>query len=214
MDTTCQPHILHMVVQGRLHSSEHRPLVVVYKVDQFVERSLLSSLVLFLYKSYSFVQPLGLKFITLELDFHPKDYSTQSLLTFPLTSFSSLTEGQHSPLVKKILPDPRHKEHTSQVGKAQPSICIKAHWYISDISPFVDMLFIFFHLSALYYRLLCSLSMQRNNSLFLKQKSRVEYPFQNKIVYISFRAVVSRRCKQDKKSACYHLLRNFVIFGI
>ena len=46
MNTTCQPYVLYMVVQGRWHSSEHRPLVVVYKVDQFVERSLSSSLVL------------------------------------------------------------------------------------------------------------------------------------------------------------------------
>ena len=64
MDTICWLHILYMIVQGRLHSSEHRQLVVIYKVDQFVERFLLSSLVLLLYKSYSFVQLLELKFIT------------------------------------------------------------------------------------------------------------------------------------------------------
>jgi len=46
MDTTCWPHVLHMVVYGRLHSSEHGPLVVVYKVDQFVKGSLSSSLML------------------------------------------------------------------------------------------------------------------------------------------------------------------------
>ena len=30
MDITCQPHVLHIVVQGRLYSSEYGPLVVVY----------------------------------------------------------------------------------------------------------------------------------------------------------------------------------------
>ena len=44
IDTTCWPYVLYMVIQGRLHSSKHGPLVVLYKVDQFVERSLLSSL--------------------------------------------------------------------------------------------------------------------------------------------------------------------------
>ena len=62
MDTTCWPHVLHMVVQGRLHSSEHRPLVVVYKVDQFVQRSLSSSLVL-----------LNTRVVLL---FNPKDFSS------------------------------------------------------------------------------------------------------------------------------------------
>ena len=37
MDTTCWPHGLHMVVQGRVHSSQHGPSVGLYKVDQFVE---------------------------------------------------------------------------------------------------------------------------------------------------------------------------------
>ena len=46
MDNTCWPHGLHMVVYGRVHSSEHGPLVVVYKVDYFVKESLSSSFVL------------------------------------------------------------------------------------------------------------------------------------------------------------------------
>ena len=46
MDTICWPYVLHMVVQDRVYSSEHGLLVVVYKIDQFVERSLSSSLVL------------------------------------------------------------------------------------------------------------------------------------------------------------------------
>ena len=37
MDTTCWPHELYMVVQGRVHSSQHGPSVGLYKVDQFVE---------------------------------------------------------------------------------------------------------------------------------------------------------------------------------
>ena len=48
-------------------------------------------------------------------------------------------------------------------------------------------------LSALCYRPICGLSMQRNVSLFLKQLTRVERPSQDKIVYISLRAVVSRQ---------------------
>ena len=46
MDTTCWPHVLLMVVQGRLHSSQHGPWRLVYKVDYFVLRTLSSSLVL------------------------------------------------------------------------------------------------------------------------------------------------------------------------
>ena len=46
MDNTCWPYVPHMVNKSRVHSSEHRPLVVVYKVDYFVKRFLLSSLVL------------------------------------------------------------------------------------------------------------------------------------------------------------------------
>ena len=46
MDIICWPYVLYMVVQGRIHSSEHGPWLVVYKVEQFVERSLSSSLML------------------------------------------------------------------------------------------------------------------------------------------------------------------------
>ena len=37
MDTTCWSQGLHMVVQGRVHSTQHGPFVELYKVDQFVE---------------------------------------------------------------------------------------------------------------------------------------------------------------------------------
>ena len=37
MDTICWPHGLHMVVQGRVHSTQHGPFVGLYKIDQFVE---------------------------------------------------------------------------------------------------------------------------------------------------------------------------------
>ena len=46
MDITCWPHALHMVIQGRVHSSQHRPSVGVYKIDYFVKSSLSSSLML------------------------------------------------------------------------------------------------------------------------------------------------------------------------
>jgi len=46
MDNICWSQALHMVIEGRVHSSKHRPLIVVYKVDYFVKGSLLSSLVL------------------------------------------------------------------------------------------------------------------------------------------------------------------------
>ena len=45
-----------MVVQNRVHSSKYGPAIVVYKVDQFVKRSLLSSLMLLIYKRYSIIQ--------------------------------------------------------------------------------------------------------------------------------------------------------------
>ena len=57
MNNTCWPHVLHMVIYGRVHSSEYEPLVVVYKVDYFVKGFLSSSLVLLIYKSCSIVQP-------------------------------------------------------------------------------------------------------------------------------------------------------------
>ena len=37
INTICWPYGLHMVVQGRVHSSLHGPSVGLYKVDQFVE---------------------------------------------------------------------------------------------------------------------------------------------------------------------------------
>ena len=46
MNNTCQPYVLHMVVQGRVHSSEHGLLVVVYKIDYFVKGFLSSSFIL------------------------------------------------------------------------------------------------------------------------------------------------------------------------
>ena len=33
IDNTYWPHVLHMVVEGRMHSSEHGLWLVVYKVD-------------------------------------------------------------------------------------------------------------------------------------------------------------------------------------
>jgi len=46
MDNTYWPHVLHIVDYGKVYSSEHRPLVVVYKVDYFVKGFLSSFLVL------------------------------------------------------------------------------------------------------------------------------------------------------------------------
>ena len=37
MNTTCWPYGLHMVVQGRVHSTQHGLSVKLYKVDQFVK---------------------------------------------------------------------------------------------------------------------------------------------------------------------------------
>ena len=41
IDTTCWPHTLHRVIQGRVHSSQHGLSVKVYKIDYFVKSSLL-----------------------------------------------------------------------------------------------------------------------------------------------------------------------------
>ena len=46
MDNTCWPHVILMVIQGRVHSSQYGPWVLVYKVDYSVLGTLLSSLVL------------------------------------------------------------------------------------------------------------------------------------------------------------------------
>ena len=59
MDNTCWPHVILMVIQGRMHSSKHRPLVVVYKVDYFVKRSLSSSLVLLNTRVVLLLNPLS-----------------------------------------------------------------------------------------------------------------------------------------------------------
>ena len=45
MDNTCWPHVILMVIQGRVHSSQHGLWVIVYKVDYFVLGTLSSSLV-------------------------------------------------------------------------------------------------------------------------------------------------------------------------
>ena len=55
MDTTCWPHGLYMVVQGRVHSSQHRLSVGLYKVDQFVEEFSIEFFYVTQYKSCSFV---------------------------------------------------------------------------------------------------------------------------------------------------------------
>ena len=55
MDTTCWPHGLYMVVQGRVHSSQHRPSVGLYKVDQFAEEFSIEFSCITQYKSCSFV---------------------------------------------------------------------------------------------------------------------------------------------------------------
>ena len=45
MDNTRWPHSILMVIQGRVHSSQHGPWIIVYKVDYFVLGTLSSSLV-------------------------------------------------------------------------------------------------------------------------------------------------------------------------
>ena len=65
MDTTCWPHELHIVVQDRMHSSQHRPSVGLYKADQFVEEffikfscvSLIQELFLFPILRNKFITP-------------------------------------------------------------------------------------------------------------------------------------------------------------
>ena len=59
MDTTCWPHVLLMVIQGRVHSSQHRPWRLVYKVDHSVLRTLSSSLVLLNTRVVSSLNPLS-----------------------------------------------------------------------------------------------------------------------------------------------------------
>ena len=46
MDNICWPHVILMVIQGRVHNSQHGPWVIVYKIDYFVLETLSSSLVL------------------------------------------------------------------------------------------------------------------------------------------------------------------------
>ena len=55
IDTTGWSYELHMVVQGRVHSSQHGPSVELYKVDQFVEEFSIKFSYITQYKSCSFV---------------------------------------------------------------------------------------------------------------------------------------------------------------
>ena len=67
MDITCWPHKLHMVVQGRVHNSQHRPSVRLYNVDQFVEEfSIEFSYVSLIQEQFLFLT-LRNKFITSNL---------------------------------------------------------------------------------------------------------------------------------------------------
>ena len=64
MDTTCWPHGLHMVVQGRVHSSQHEPSVRLYKVDQFVKEFSIEFSCVFLIQESFYCPPLRLQSIT------------------------------------------------------------------------------------------------------------------------------------------------------
>ena len=64
MDNTCWPHVILMVIQGRMHSSQHGPWVTVYKVDYFVLGTLLSSLVLLNTRVVLSLKRFELQFIT------------------------------------------------------------------------------------------------------------------------------------------------------
>ena len=57
MDIICWPHGLHMVIQSRVRSSQHRPSVGLYKVDQFVKEFSIKFSCVTQYKNCSIVQP-------------------------------------------------------------------------------------------------------------------------------------------------------------
>ena len=61
MDNTCWPHVILMVIQGRVHSSQHRPWVLVYKVDYSVLGTLSSSLVLLNTRVVLLLNPLSFR---------------------------------------------------------------------------------------------------------------------------------------------------------
>ena len=67
MDTTYWPHELHMVVQSRVHSRQHRPSVGLYKVDQFVEEFSIEFSCVSLIQELFLFPTLRNKFITLYL---------------------------------------------------------------------------------------------------------------------------------------------------
>ena len=136
IDTTCWPHRLHMVVQGRVHSSQHGPSVGLYKVDQFVEEFSIKFSYVTQYKS-SFIPLLGFKIITLELDTVIWDCLTQNL-PYSLYYHSQLRDNTVLQSRRALLGS-RHKGYTNQQGEYQLFVYTKAHWCTSDISPFVDV---------------------------------------------------------------------------
>ena len=52
MNNTCWPHVILIIIQSKVHSSQHGPWVLVYKINYSILGTLLSSLVSLLYKSY------------------------------------------------------------------------------------------------------------------------------------------------------------------
>ena len=58
---TCWPHVILMVIQGRVYSRQHGPWAIVYKVDYFVLGTLSSSLVLLNTRVVLLLDSLSLK---------------------------------------------------------------------------------------------------------------------------------------------------------
>ena len=118
--------------------TQHGLGTLVYKVDKSCTEFSIE---------FSYVNPIQDSFFypTLRALIHnirtqyPFLETVQHRTLLPLTLLSFLTERQHHLLVKKVQPDPRLKEYTSQAREAQPFACIKVHWCISDILPCVDV---------------------------------------------------------------------------
>ena len=70
-----------------------------------------------------------------------------------LTLSSSSTKGQTPFFSQEKLLGSRYKGYTSQTEKAWPFVCIKAHWYTSDILPYVNMF------NTKFYYQLCAIGL-------------------------------------------------------
>ena len=119
MYTTCWPHVLYMVLQGRTHSSQHGLCRQVYKVDSFVKNFLLSSLVL---SNIRLPYNPTLSY-NIRTQFLFQDYLTLALLYLFLLLLFILNQGVIPPPSPEEIARPQ-TQRADQSGRGSQTICL------------------------------------------------------------------------------------------